>query len=811
MILYEPGTFNPRTLCRLSGSCFFRTLPIAILIGGVSSLLELADGSTGFLTGSLDNTAAYNSFSMLCGFLIIFRTQQSYSRFWEGANCVKKMQSEIFVTGSNLVAFCRTSKKSKGDITDFQTTLIRLLSLLHSVACAQLHGKGSLRIESDSNKVLDAQGMESDALWDVEATDSKVELILQWIQSLIVDAHEAGIVNIAPPILSRIYHNLGNMLSAFYGATRLIEVPYPFPYMQTTDLLLIVHCSITPVVMCSFTKHYIWAGIFTFLIELILLCLNMTAVELEDPFGEDLNDLNLHDMQEELNKRLFMLLNPEMCDVPTFSTNALLRNGVTPVTLVERPVRQSLSARPFKSTVQAAAELPTELSHIILHDSEHPNKKAVNDAKSSDAVASAAPTRWQKDAPPPDSAVEGGDWQFGPASESSGGVRPATSSGSTALQRARRRFIPAGAEGQLNTAGAGTSQQECGAQLECSFQAGAALHVDGALGAAGSGTPQQDVRLYEQDKVVQQDDRPPGTSGSSSGARQGPAAQLECRFDLGGTLRVDGPTGAGGASSVQQPHTGQGKKFNPAWTLHVNQSPGSGRGTGSMRQERPSQDAGKVSPERRPVSDGWRSAAGTSAASLGRMQQPGYKADPERYLRAVCRGRAPQPGCTADPERGLQRGRASGGASAGSMDRDSASTGDPGSTDVDKACRNVAGGGFGSGATGKSKLTYAGASGGGLGAEELDWTKPLGGGAYSDEGEPYASASASWTEERAKQHTHRSQHGGRRVRGGRRPGPRAASAEAKFRPSPEHQAPTGGGAVGAFGCLPLVRTCVNSV
>ena len=42
---------------------------------------------------------------------------------------------------------------------------------------------------------------------------------------------------------------------------------------------------------------------------------------LENPFGADANDLDVHDMQHDMNNRLLLLLDPVSASIPTLSGN----------------------------------------------------------------------------------------------------------------------------------------------------------------------------------------------------------------------------------------------------------------------------------------------------------------------------------------------------------------------------------------------------------------------------------------------------------------------------------------------------------
>lgn len=280
-----------------------------------------------FFSNVLNNNAGYTSFTFLCGFLIVFRTQQGYGRFCDGLTNLKAMQAEWYCAASNLVAFCRHSKAEAKEIRMFHHILLRLMSLLHAVALAELEGK-----EEDDDEepvafkleLIDVRGIDPESLDTLREVQCLVELIVQWVQSLTVMHINTGVLSIPPPILARVFHNLSNGLSSFHQAKKLADVPYPFPFMQATEWLLVLHWMVTPIVMANFTEEAVWAGVFSFLATFILWTLNTTATELENPFGEDDNDLHTEEMQTEMNRRYLTLLWPQASRIPTLSKWAIL-------------------------------------------------------------------------------------------------------------------------------------------------------------------------------------------------------------------------------------------------------------------------------------------------------------------------------------------------------------------------------------------------------------------------------------------------------------------------------------------------------
>lgn len=323
MIHYKKGGFfRPWTIFRCHGSPFPVSFPLACVSGflaaGWALLFRYAH-----LEASLEafgNSTDFNSFSVLVGFLIIFRTQQAYSRFWDSANHVMIMQAEYYNAASALVAFSRHSGVPQNQVDNFLHIIVRLISLLNGVSLDRLRqGPEEYTMDFCCHEVIDWRGLDAESLEAMSNEESKVELILQWIQSLTVDGIKHSIITIPPPLLTRTFQNLANGLVAFHSAYRVAEIPFPWPYAQATEILLGVHWLLLPIVMAASVKEPTWAAMLAFFVALTLTTLNCIATEMEDPFGTDPNDIDFEEMQRDMNKKLLMLMQTHTARVPSLS------------------------------------------------------------------------------------------------------------------------------------------------------------------------------------------------------------------------------------------------------------------------------------------------------------------------------------------------------------------------------------------------------------------------------------------------------------------------------------------------------------
>merc|ERR1719172_455395 len=84
------------------------------------------------------------------------------------------------------------------------------------------------------------------------ATD-KVAIVLMWMEEAISRAQVQGVLLIAPPILSRVYAELGNGLMGFNSAYRIALVPFPFCFSQMIGWCLILFLFLCPMTAYVFT------------------------------------------------------------------------------------------------------------------------------------------------------------------------------------------------------------------------------------------------------------------------------------------------------------------------------------------------------------------------------------------------------------------------------------------------------------------------------------------------------------------------------------------------------------------------------
>mmetsp|Transcript_58771 Transcript_58771/g.131449 ORF Transcript_58771/g.131449 Transcript_58771/m.131449 type:complete len:488 (-) Transcript_58771:38-1501(-) len=260
----------------------------------------------------------FNAFSFVLGFLIVFRTQMAYQRFWEGARLLRLVRGQWMNAASCVVAFCSAVPEKQQDVEEFLHLFVRLMSLLFCTGLQQVAD-----MSDETFEILDVHGFDEDMLRYLASRPEheRCPIVLQWIQRLIVITLESNTLQIAPPIASRIFQELGQGIMVLNQAGAITSVPFPFPYAQLMTVLLLIHTFVTPIVMAIVLPTWYWTAACTFASVLVFWGVNRIAVEIEMPFGDDSNDLQLKDMQASINQSLITLIDPMTQNPPVYKFN----------------------------------------------------------------------------------------------------------------------------------------------------------------------------------------------------------------------------------------------------------------------------------------------------------------------------------------------------------------------------------------------------------------------------------------------------------------------------------------------------------
>mmetsp|Transcript_15546 Transcript_15546/g.36622 ORF Transcript_15546/g.36622 Transcript_15546/m.36622 type:complete len:464 (-) Transcript_15546:373-1764(-) len=331
MIHYDPNKWT--SMFGYRGSVLPVSLRISLPFAVISLFLKYLE-----VWGVLDlsildflNTGEiYGGFTFVLGFTLVFRTSQSYTRYWAAATAVHEMGSEWSDSCASLIAFASCSKAPAEDIQRYMHLTVRLFSVLHAMAMEEI-----AELKMENFRVIDALGLVKEDLESIHGNDTsdnanrighaiKTTTVLCWLKKHIVVSQAAGIIAVPPPILTRVFHELSMGLVEYHKAQQVVIWPFPYPYAQLNTFLIWIFLFVSPLVICTWQTSPWIIACFTLLTACSMVGLDCIAAEIEAPFGPDQNDLPCNEMMDDYNTLLLAQLNPTSWAVPKMNEDALV-------------------------------------------------------------------------------------------------------------------------------------------------------------------------------------------------------------------------------------------------------------------------------------------------------------------------------------------------------------------------------------------------------------------------------------------------------------------------------------------------------
>eukprot|EP00927_Polykrikos_kofoidii_P060029 TRINITY_DN55106_c0_g1_i1.p1 TRINITY_DN55106_c0_g1~~TRINITY_DN55106_c0_g1_i1.p1 ORF type:complete len:620 (-),score=117.49 TRINITY_DN55106_c0_g1_i1:9-1868(-) len=339
-------------VCQFQGSVSFKSAFYATPSAVVCYLLiwfhegypEIHEASG---IANLNKSHLWTSLTGVLVILLTFRTNRAMARFWEGTGLLHQMRGEWFDSVSCCVTFSRGAyfDGKATEVTEFRHTIVRLMSLCHGSALEEIAGQTADILDTIDPFGLDTKTLKHLKLCNEVHKFNRVEVLLHLIQSLITNCLEEGVLKIPPPILSRVYQTLSRGFVNLLNAKKIADTRFPFPYAQMIALLLLVQTFMLPVLLASTVPNKVWAPILVFIPLFGFFALNFVGIELENPFGDDPNDLPLERFQSEMNTCLLMLLHDHTDLIPGTSESRCIRDFAVLEGLVSRSHVHTRSCR----------------------------------------------------------------------------------------------------------------------------------------------------------------------------------------------------------------------------------------------------------------------------------------------------------------------------------------------------------------------------------------------------------------------------------------------------------------------------------
>ncbi len=270
MIEYDPHQWRDHLL-DVKGSVLRKVGPRVLLATAWAALVgwldhELRSLSIPWIGHSLVGVAL--------GLLLVFRTNASYDRFWEG----RRQWGSIINASRNLARGASALIHEASDLSD------RVRDWTAAFAHAAMQ-----RLRNGGGVGSAAAWVPADDVARALASGNGPLYAATRISAAIAEARRRGALTDHEQMLMDM--QVASLIDAAGACDRIHKTPLPFAYVVHLRTALILYCGTLPFAM---VEEFGWGEILvTTLVTFVLLGIEEIGVEIEDPFGLDDNDLPL--------------------------------------------------------------------------------------------------------------------------------------------------------------------------------------------------------------------------------------------------------------------------------------------------------------------------------------------------------------------------------------------------------------------------------------------------------------------------------------------------------------------------------------
>ncbi len=307
-----------RTVFTVRGSSLTRTWGRLLLVTVFATLVTYLHDTYGLLHTNLTVTP-FSLIGLALGIFLGFRNNTSYDRFWEG----RKLWGRVVNASRTLTRQVLTLVGPAGSSVAYRTCAIddgtvdpEVRALHHRVVRRAIAYVHALRLHLRSDRSLDdlKAYLEDEELADLVGESNRPIAILQRIGAELRVAWDRGLISeFHLPTLEATLTELAGVQG---GCERIKATPIPYSYNILLHRIVFVYCFALPLGLVSIEGLGQYTPIVCLLISYAFFGLDAVGDEIEDPFGEDINDLPLATITRMIEVNLLERLGEE--DLPPF-------------------------------------------------------------------------------------------------------------------------------------------------------------------------------------------------------------------------------------------------------------------------------------------------------------------------------------------------------------------------------------------------------------------------------------------------------------------------------------------------------------
>ncbi|MDC0230464.1 hypothetical protein OAK19_00725 [Aureispira] len=240
-------------------------------------------------TDLTSNMAIHSLIGFVLGLLLVFRTNTAYDRWWEG----RKLLGSLVNTSRSLAI--------KVDAFLPKEASVKRIFFAQMISNYCFSMKNHLRDKKIAEELILNSDLSED---EFNNADHLPNLVAKKIYGQIKNMYEEQFIT------DNIYITIDDQVKQFTdiigGCERIKKTPIPYSYNIFLKKFIFIYTMTLPFGMAT-TFGYLTIPISVFVLY-ILVSLELLAEEIEDPFGEDANDLPLDDICSTIKKNVEEIL-----------------------------------------------------------------------------------------------------------------------------------------------------------------------------------------------------------------------------------------------------------------------------------------------------------------------------------------------------------------------------------------------------------------------------------------------------------------------------------------------------------------------
>lgn len=216
------------------------------------------------------------------GLLLVFRTNQSYDRWWDG----RKLWGAMVNTCRNLA---RSSSVHLAHDPDRLRRVLKLTQAFPAASACQLR-----------QQTWTSTDLEADDAAAIGAHNHAPTAICQRITHHLESERKAG--RLSDMVFTSMDNNNQLLVDIIGGCERIHKTPLPFAYVVHLRRALVIYCVTLPIALLPTFGWYTVPIVYA--MTYVMLGIEEIGVEIEDPFEGDDNDLPLEKITEGIQRNV---------------------------------------------------------------------------------------------------------------------------------------------------------------------------------------------------------------------------------------------------------------------------------------------------------------------------------------------------------------------------------------------------------------------------------------------------------------------------------------------------------------------------